>query len=338
MTDDSPPVVERALFRSRDVAEVEHHLGRTYTGMSIAVPGDPAGFSCHHDVITSAGIGISRLTMPVSWTADLDPMPDQIVVEHVHSGGLAWRSREYGDVATAAGGTVLVPPSGEFGAVCDFLDIDIVGLDALRVADYAAHVSGVDPDTLTISAVRPLSGPLANQWRRTVAAVRNDVLGDPFAARSPILVDSAFRSLAATLLSAFPNTALAHVTDPEAPPPRGTVPESTLREVVDYLRTHADRPIGPRDIAELAGMPAREIVAGLRRRHDVHPAQLLWSARLVGLYKDLRDRDRNAHTDVHAAVAEIATRWGFRPTTGFRLAFARAFDGVTPEQVLGRLF
>lgn len=65
---------------------------------------------------------------------------------------------------------------------------------------------------------------------------------------------------------------------------------------------------------------------------------MLWSARLVGAYKDLRDADRSADTDVEAAVAEIAARWGFTRASGFRVAFARAFDGATPEQTLGRLF
>lgn len=330
MTDEHSPEVVNLSFESSDVAEVEDYLGRIYTDMSIGVPGDPAEFRCRHDAVGAAGIVISRLTMPVSWTADLDPMPNQIVIEHVLSGAVAWQSRDYGDVVTPAGGTVLAPPSGEFSARCDHLDVDIIGLDALRVAEYAEQISGVFPDELEIASVTPISAALADHWLGTVNRVRHTVFGDRVNAQSPIMRADAFRSLAASLLTTFPNTALQAINDPESRAPRGEVPEARLREVIDFLESCAGEPVGPADITELAGMPAREIVAGLRRRRDVHPARLLWEARLRGVHQDLRDLDPRI-----ATVREIATRWGFTNPGQFRAAYAHAFQEL-PEQTLRR--
>lgn len=102
------------------------------------------------------------------------------------------------------------------------------------------------------------------------------------AASSPILVANAFGILTAASLSAFPNTVVASFDGSPRRPARGEVPEARLRDVVDYLYTHAGESIGPVDIAGVAGAPAFKVVEGLRRRHGTEPGVLLWKARMSG--------------------------------------------------------
>jgi AraC-like DNA-binding protein len=156
------------------------------------------------------------------------------------------------------------------------------------------------------------------------------VLNNPVTAASPILVDNAFELLAAALLSTFPNTALAATTDPASRSPRGQVSETRLRQVVDYLDTHAHRPIGPATIAAIADAPAREVVEALRRR-GTSPARRLRWARLLGAHRDLHAADPQAGT----TVSTIAARWGFTHLARFRTAYAAAFD-EQPEDTLQR--
>lgn len=327
MSDDRPEVVSLS-FESSDVAEVEHYFARTYTDLTIEVPGERDEFACRHDAVIGGGVGMSRLTMPLSWTADVDEIPDQIVVDHVRAGGLTLSSSDHGEVTTGAGQTVLVPPSGGFGVHCDHLDVDVIGLDMQLVAEYTEQVRGVAPDELEFTSIMPISAAFAAYWVGSVERVRHDVFGDPVNAASPIILAEAFRSLAAGLLTAFPNTALDRAAD--APAPRGAVSDATLREVVGYLEAFAREPIGPADITEMAGMPAREIVAGLHRRRDVHPAQVLWQARLRGVRTQLRDADPTV-----ATVREIAAQWGFADPARFRIAYAQAFQ-ESPERTLRR--
>lgn len=109
--------------------------------------------------------------------------------------------------------------------------------------------------------------------------------------------------------------------------PASRLPGARLSEVVDYLDTHAD----PADIVEITGLPAREVVRGLREHHDTSPERLLRSARLRGVRRDLLDADPAAG----AVVAAPAARWGFADPGRFRAAYVRAFD-EPPEDTLRR--
>lgn len=157
------------------------------------------------------------------------------------------------------GDVVLIPPQGGIRTVCERFDLALVQLRAAPGA-YAAATTDLDPDRLAFDAITLLSPTRGRYWIDTVAHVRDDVLADPWASRSPIVLDQTFRTLAAALLSTFPITALAHATDPGAPPVGGEV-----GEVVEGLRRRGDRrPVGTR-------RPARRPRSrGDRRRGRLH--------------------------------------------------------------------
>lgn len=291
--------------------------------------GDPTGFEFTHDALGCDAFAVNRLRHTMSIGYDTQPREGLLVVNRMHAGRLTLGNDLFGETCLGPGDVALNPPDGDTLYTVQDVDISPVTLSRARIADYAVRTCGIEPGALRFTGIRPVSAAMAGLWLATVEHV-HDVLATPFAAGSPIVVESAFRSLAAAFLSTFPNTALAAATDPHDPGARGDVPAATLREVVDHLDQHADLPVGPDVIAGLAGRPARDVVESLRRRDGTHPARLLWDARLRGVRSGLRESDaREGHS-----VAAVAAAWGFTDLRRFRVAYRRVFD-ETPEDTLG---
>lgn len=330
MPEDSSSAVTRQSFSTADPALAEDVLRTAYSENSLVLNGRSTDFTFGHTTIEAPGFSINHIRAEVDLTflAESTPQDPYLVVTPV-SGRLAYLDSGYDDAYVDAGVPVLVPPQSRMRVVCQHLDDVIVPLDPGEVAAHAAATTGIAPDGLAFAGITPISPAMNRYWNATVADVRATVL-DPWAGARPILLAQAFTSLATALLSTFPNTALARATDPETPQPGGRVSAAALREVLDFVDVHAGLPLGPARLADLAGMPAREIAEGLRRRYGHHPATLLWQARLRGVRRDLLDSDPRTDT-----VDDLAARWGFGRSGRFRVAYTRTF-AETPEETLRR--
>ena len=323
-------LVGRSEFATTDPETAEDFLRQAY--MDTKITGWRDGFAFAESTASVPGFSINRQQGGVDLAFECEATPDDfLLVSHPMGGRIGFHGTGYSDTYAYTGDILLCPPIGLMHSVAEPLDQRIVVLDRDAVAAYAAAMTGLDPDDLLFDDITPLTSGLAEYWVSTVTHICDHVLADPWSSAEPLVLDQAFRSLSAGLLSTFPNSALARVTDPEAVPVRGEVSAATLREVVDYLNSHADQPIGPTEVAALAGMPTREIVEGLRRRRGIHPAQLLYEARLTGARRDLLDADPEQDT----AVAAIAARWGFTHRGRFRVVYASVF-GEPPEATLHR--
>lgn len=332
MADDTPSsLVFRTQFSSADLDEVEEFLCTNYAAITLRHTSNPERFTCGHDLVGAGGLTVSRMRTSWEYGARLDGMKGRFAVASVRTGGFRSASDHHGELCAGPGDTALTPPDGDVSWVSDPSEVDLVALDGIEVAEYAAHACGSPDEDLRVTGLSPVSDALARHWNATVAHVRDGVLSNPEVARSPILIDNAFQMLAAALLSTFPNTALAAAIDPEARHVRSGITAARLQEVVDYLDTHAHRPVGPAEIADLAGAPVREVVEGLRRHYDTSPARVLRAARLRGVHRELTDADPLTGP----TVAAIATRWGFTYPGPFRAAYVTTFD-EQPEATLRR--
>ncbi|MCD2196301.1 helix-turn-helix domain-containing protein [Actinomycetospora endophytica] len=333
MSDDAmSSAVVRGGFATADPRKAEEFLSTTYVDQRLQLTGPREGFTAAVSSLCTPDLAVSRLETSAGLIHTVDEVPaDVLIVSAPTRGHIGYFDNAYHDVQTVVADAVLSPPLGRVHVESDNLDITIVTLDRGRVADYAASLTGLDPRTLAFDGLAPLTPAMARYWTDAVAHVREDVLADPWAGEQPILLDQAFRTLAAALVSTFANNALARTTDPQAPPVRGDVSAATVRELADYLDTHADRAIGPADIAAVGDAPYRELAEGVRRRYGRHPAELLWRARLHGVHRDLLDADPHAGV----IVTHVAARWGFGRPARFRIAYARAFD-ESPEDTLLR--
>lgn len=331
MTENPSPAVTQECFTTSDPELTEDVLRSAYSDNHLVLSGRRADFAFGHWTIDAPGFSVNRLRIDVDLTFEAEARrEDRYLVGAPTRGRTAYLDSAYDDTDVDATAPVLVPPHGGMRVVCEHLDEIVVALDPDRLAAHAAAVTGTEPDELVFTDIAPISPARVRHLNAAVAHVR-DVLLDPWASTAPILLAQAFRTLAAATLATFPNTALAPATDPDTPQPRGEVPAAVLREVTDYLHTHADLPVGPGDIADLTGMPTHEITAGLRRRHGRHPAELLWQARLLGVYRDLLEADPESG----AVIAETAARRGFSRPARFRIAYQREF-GELPDETLRR--
>ncbi|MEJ2863603.1 hypothetical protein [Actinomycetospora flava] len=260
------PCIAVDRYTGNDRDEIERFLTETYGVTSLHHPrrGDEVWFE--HTTVATGDVALNRLTSTLPFATTTGPLR-QVIVVSPRGGTLTWTTNRHGEVRVADRGVALAPVGEDFGCVVEPCEIDVVALDAPRLADYAAHHCGIAPGTLEFTALRPLSPALARHWLNIVTHVHDDVLANPWAAAQPILRDQAFCALAAALLSTFPNTALDHVTDPDTPRITSEVSPTTLSRILDDLETHE-----PGMVAALSGLPVHEVLDELRRRTRPHTA------------------------------------------------------------------
>src|SRR5262249_5093474 len=146
----------------------------------------------------------------------------------------------------------------------------------------------------------------AQLWR-TSDFVRA-TFAQPEAGSHSLLVDSAARLLAASVLTAFPNTAL---TDPTIEDRRDAHPD-TLRRAVAFIDENAHTDISIADIAAAAYVSVRAVQLAFRRHLDVTPLEYLRRVRLDLAHRQLLTADPERDT-----VAAVAYRWGFPSPSRF---------------------
>lgn len=320
------PVVQDH-FHSADADTVEQFIRCTYVDIDMT-PVDGRPFQCGHDVVSAPGFSIGQMFLTAVMDATVGPTVGRFVVEHLHDGHQVWDHPVYGEVRTAAGSVVTLPRSaGEFHDRFAELELDIITLEDTALTRYVADVHGLGADALELVALLPVGPEAGRAWAETVRRVRDEILGNPLLIDSPIVLDTAFRTLAAAFLTTFPITGR----DDVLRRPRGRVDRARLQEAAEYLRERAGEPVRPGELARLAGMPLVHLGEGMRRAHDTTPAQVLWRARLHGLRRDLQGAEPGAEPARTAAA--LAVRWGFRHPRSLRAVYCREF-GESPEETL----
>jgi AraC-like DNA-binding protein len=169
-----------------------------------------------------------------------------------------------------------------------------------------------------------LASPSARAQWSAVTRYVVDLLGQPDALLSPLVVTGAARLLAATALTVFPNTALA----PAAPRHRRDASSTTVRRATAFIDEQAGQDITVSGIAAAACVTVRSLQLAFRRELDTTPTAYLRTARLARAHRELLDASPGQET-----VTAVAYRWGFSSASRFS-AFYRETYGVRPKQTL----
>lgn len=143
----------------------------------------------------------------------------------------------------------------------------------------------------------------------------------------PLVAGSAGRLLAATLLTAFPNTTL---TDPTIEDRHDSHPD-VLRRAIAFIEDHADQDISVADVAAAARVTIRALQYAFRRHRGSTPMSYLREVRIQQAHEDLVAADPTTGV----TVTEIAARWGFFHPGRFARHY-RAVYGLPPHQTLLR--
>ncbi|XVV16017.1 helix-turn-helix transcriptional regulator [Actinoplanes sp. CA-131856] len=196
-------------------------------------------------------------------------------------------------------------------------------IDPTLIASVAATAPGRRPGPIRFLSLAARTPDAAEHWWATRCYVA-DLLGNPFAAGSPLLVANAAHLLATTTVATFPNTAL---TDPTIEDRHDANPV-VLRRAVTYIDHHAAGPLTVAEIAAAAHVSIRSLQLAFRRHMETTPMAYVQRVRLDHAHQALLKAD-----PTNTTVAMIAARWGFSSHGRFAATYRRTY-GVMPRITL----
>ncbi|MGW3209822.1 helix-turn-helix transcriptional regulator [Streptomyces sp. NPDC001135] len=313
-------------FDSADLAVTEDFLSRAYARMRIGSSTPGAGRArIRRSAI--APVSVDELTLDFEMNYSVTPL-GRICLCVVHEGTV----RDHGfagveDDRFGPGDVVLfAPPDLPYtGRICN-ARYNITMLDPELLAQVAAGPDGSRPVRLT--GHRPRSAAAARQLSQAIGHLRDHVLSDPGTADQPLIAATAGQYLAASVLNAFPNTAL---TEPTPADRRDARPE-TLRRALAYIDDHADQPVTVADIATAAHVTVRALQYAFRQHLDTTPLAHLRRVRLAHAHHDLV----TAGPDSGETVTATAARWGFHHPGRFAALYRSTYQRTPHATLSGR--
>ncbi|WP_251096165.1 helix-turn-helix transcriptional regulator [Streptomyces sp. Caat 7-52] len=291
--------MESLTFDSDDLNVTEDFLSHAYARMRIA-SGTPGSTRARIRRTGVPSVSVDELSLDFEMAYSVTPL-GRICLCVVHEGTV--RDHRFQGVEDSFGpGDVVLfaPPDLPYsGRICN-ARYNITMLDPALLSQVATGPDESRPVRLT--GHRPRSAGAARQLRRTITHLRDTVLADPEVADQPLIAATAAQHLAASVLAAFPNTALDEPAGAD-----GDVHPAVLRRALAYIDDHADQPVTVADIAAAAHVTVRALQYAFRRHLNTTPLGRLRRVRLAHAHHDLV----SAGPGDGVTVTEIAARWGF---------------------------
>ncbi|MFF4014812.1 helix-turn-helix transcriptional regulator [Streptomyces sp. NPDC001843] len=312
-------------FDSEDLERTEEFLSRAYARMRIGSSTPGAGRA---RITRSAAdsLSIDELDLDFDMSYAVTPL-GRICLCVVHEGTI--QDHVYQGVEDSFGpGDVVsfAPPDLSYaGRICS-ARYNITMLDPGLLTQVAGPAEGRGSQPVGLTGHRPHSEAAARRLRNTIGYVRDHVLADSSLATQPLVVSTATQHLAASVLAAFPSTAL---TEPTGADRKDAAHPAVLRRALSHIDDHADQPLTVADIAAAAHVTVRALQYAFRRHLDTTPLAHLRRVRLSHAHDELVAADPQGG----ATVTEIAARWGFFHPGRFA-ALHRDVYGSSPQQTL----
>ncbi|MFF6807068.1 helix-turn-helix domain-containing protein [Streptomyces sp. NPDC012616] len=303
-------------FDSDDLELTEDFLSRAYADMRIgsSTPETSRARISRGDL---GPVTVDELDLDFDMSYAVTPL-GRICLCVVHEGTI--RDHVYPGVEDSFGpGDVVsfAPPTQSYaGRVCR-ARYNITMLDTDLLTQVAATAGTAPTEPVRLTGHRPHSPEAGRRLRDTISYVRDHILADPALAEQPLIASTASQHLAASVLAAFPNTAL---TDPAAADRRDAHPDM-LRRALAYIDDHADQPITVADIAGAAHVTVRALQYAFRRHLDSTPLAYVRRVRLSHAHRDLLA----AAPHEGATVTGIAARWGFHHPGRFAALYRETY-------------
>ncbi|AOR30171.1 AraC family transcriptional regulator [Streptomyces fodineus] len=292
--------MDTLTFDSADLEVTEDFLSRAYARMRIGSSTPEAGRArIRRSAI--APVSVDELALDFDMSYAVTPL-GRICLCVVHEGTVREHRVQGVEDSFGPGDVVLfAPPDLPYsGRICR-ARYNITMLDPALLDQVAAGPDGARPVRLT--GHRPRSAAAARQLSGTIRHLRDTVLCDPETADQPLIAATAAQYLAASVLTAFPNTALP---EPTATDRRDAHP-AMLRRALAFIDDHADQPVTVADIAAAAHVTVRALQYAFRQHLDTTPLAHLRAVRLAHAHRDLVAAGPGSGETVTA----IAARWGF---------------------------
>ncbi|MGY1742951.1 MULTISPECIES: helix-turn-helix transcriptional regulator [unclassified Blastococcus] len=271
-------------------------------------------------MLDAGAFSISDVMVPADLTFDLAGQ-DDVLISVAVAGAIGYDRGH--DLERYVPGDVFIANHPDTRAVADSHEARTlsVALPQSLLTDVARGTPATnEPWRFTVSQATPGG---AARWRQVTRFV-DDLLAEPEAAASPLMLGPAARLLAATALTILPNTAVAE----PAAADRADARPGTLRRAIAFIDANADADISLADIARAAYVTPRAVQLAFRRHRNTTPTAYLRGARLAQAHRQLCE----ATPGDGVTVTAVAARWGFTPsrfTERYRAAY-----GVLPSHTL----
>ncbi|MBG0566043.1 helix-turn-helix transcriptional regulator [Actinoplanes aureus] len=314
-------VPNTTAFVSTDADTISGYLSDAY-GAGMRVSSSDHNPQLRHRRTHAPGFHLETIAQSATLDFDGEPLPTLVIVTTntarlQRTSGDSDRRYRPGDVCLGA------YPGRPFTCTWSPGELTTCVLDLAVLDRIAAPAPAWQPTPVRFTSLDPHSATAAAHWRHTHAYV-TDLLDNPEAAGSPLLIANATHLLATAALATFANTAL---TDPTIEDRRDATP-TTLRRALAYIDDNADQTITVADIAAAARVSIRALQLAFRRYRDTTPMAHLHRVRLQHADHMLATADPSTTT-----VAAVAARWGFTNPRLFAAHYRNAY-GVPPSHTL----
>lgn len=323
MATDTSTVVqhyEPVDFTTTDPEQAHAFMKEVYVDNAMRIRGSKDRFLMRHTYHEADQFSVAEMVHTMSVEHTSQPL-GQLLIGRVLDGSIERRTDGQSVSAVAGDSFLIAQPDRPYTVEWDDVRLQMTCVGSAALAAVAPRAG----TPVRFTALEPVSAASARQMNKTVDFVTRDVLTNPAAATSPLVVGSAARLLAATMLNTFPNTALAGSTAQD----RADATPATLRRATRFIDTHAQADITLVDIAAAAHVTPRAVQIAFRRHHGVTPMAYLREAQLARAHRELQGADPD-HGDT---VTAIAAHWGFAHPGRFAAAYRRAY-GKSPSSTL----
>jgi AraC-like DNA-binding protein len=317
-----PAQLRRTEFSTCDQAEAREFIDEAYGGRLTLSAARDGNWRVSLSKADAGAFSVAQAALSADLTCKVTDR-DRFVVTTLLGGATAhdegkagWRYRP-GDVYFSSF------PKADITSRTRDARMQAVSLSGQLLAEVAATAPDVTPGPVRFLSPVPLEGG-ARRWRETARFV-SSLLANCADESPPLVIASAARLLAATALTAFPNTA---VTEPTAADRHDAHP-GTVRRAVSFIEASAGRDITVADIAAAANVTSRALQLAFRRHLDTTPTAYLRRVRLDQARHELGRASKGA------TVTAIAYQWGFSSPSRFAEQYRAAY-GELPSTTLSR--
>jgi AraC-like DNA-binding protein len=322
------------LLDTNDLGEAEQILGRTYGAVRIHSGGsgdesDATHLRIGRSCLGSLSIDNVEVGCDISYDAE---SPDRICLCKPRFGLIEEHVPGRPPNRVGAGGVVALGAlDAPFTGRASRAGSDVVIVDRALFDRVAATGRGRRTGPVRLTDSRPVSARAGRRLAHTIDYFRDylrdylqDAPAEPVTAGASLIGSTAMLHVAATMLAAFPSTALS---DPTIEDRRDTTPV-LLRRAIAFIEENADTDIAVADIARASYVTPRAIQLMFRRHRDCTPMEYLRRVRLHHAHQELLAADRTQTT-----VTQVAARWGFAHTGRFAVYYRQVY-GQSPHTTL----
>ena len=316
------PRTVSTVFSTADPVGAHSYICDAYAKTTMRLIGDQTSFQMRDEQHDLGWFTMSDFSYSAGLEQLVEPL-DRLMLARVVEG--RWRCDTIGETRRTVPGDVCLVAQPDRPCLIRWdapVHLQFISIDPATLLDVAAAPGDLVPRFLRLTP----SSPRRKQLVGTVLDyLIKDVVANPAARASPLILRSAARTLAAALLEAFPNNA---TRDPVVRDRIGASRSLVLRVAVAYLHDHAHEDISIADLAEAAGVSRQAVHLAFRQHLQTTPRSYLERVRLDRVHRDLTDLDPQATT-----VEAVALLWGFRQLARFRRYYFHTYQ-TSPEQTL----